>query len=257
MHIDRYSDFHIHSRYSDGTGSIDTLAQAALRRGLSQITITDHMPLPFATRYAMAENAMEQYRMDIEEAQEKYRGSLTINMGLEIEFITECRSWIESITEKGWKYLIASIHHLPGKDSLHLVNGTRGEFKLLLDQYKSDGRALCECYYSTLQEAYSTGWFDIAGHLDVVKKHNIRGKVFDETAPWYRNLIFETLNSIHENGMKLEINMGGFNHPRALQYPSVWIIRQAVKMGIELVLSSDSHSPESLGQYFSRIDECI
>ena len=257
MQIDRKSDFHIHTGYSDGSGSVDDIAQAAVKKGLRQITITDHMPLPFATRYAVAEDSLGRYRTEIAEAQEKYAGVLQINMGLEIEFISDHRSWIYSLVEHGWDYLIASIHHLPGKDSLHLVNGTREEFDGLLQKLGFNGKTLCERYYLTLQEAVLTGWFDIVGHLDVVKKHNAGDKFFNESSQWYRSLVLETLDIIKAQDMMVEVNMGGFNQPAAQQYPSSWVIREAVNRNIRIVLSSDSHTPDSLGQHFNIIEDII
>jgi histidinol phosphatase-like PHP family hydrolase len=50
--IDKTSDYHMHSVYSDGDASIDAMARSASDKGLTQVTITDHMPLPFDTRYA-------------------------------------------------------------------------------------------------------------------------------------------------------------------------------------------------------------
>lgn len=257
MQIDRKSDFHIHTEFSDGSGSVDDIAQAAIEKGLRQITITDHMPLPFATRYAVAEDCLERYRMEITEVQARYAGVLQINMGLEIEFISDHRSWIFSLVNQGWDYLIASVHHLPGKDSLHLVNGTREEFDELLQKLDFDGKTLCERYYLTLQEAVLTGWFDIVGHLDVIKKHNSGGTFFKEDSPWYRSLVLETLDIIKAQNMMLEVNTGGFNQPSAQQYPSSWIIREAVNRNIGMVLSSDSHTPDSLGQHFDIIEDVI
>jgi histidinol-phosphatase (PHP family) len=257
VQIDRKSDFHIHTRFSDGSGSVDDIARAAIEKGLRQITITDHMPMPFATRYAVAEESVTLLRTEIVQAQANYAGVLQINMGLEIEFISDHQSWISSLVEHSWEYLIVSIHHLPGKDSLHLVNGTREEFDCLLRQLDFNSRTLCERYYLTLQEAALTGWFDIVGHLDVVKKHNVDNEFFNESSQWYRSIVLETLDIIKAQSMTMEVNMGGFNHPVAEQYPSSWIIREAAARNIPIVLSSDSHTPETLGQYFNRIEEIM
>lgn len=258
MQLDTSSDFHMHSRYSDGSGSIDEMVQAAISAGLTQITMTDHMPLPFATRYAMDKNNVELYRQEIKELQSNYAERLKINLGLEIEFISSCRTWIHDLVQSDWDHLIASIHHLPAKDgSLHLVNGTREEFIPLIRSFGHDGKTLCRQYYRTLQEAFSTGWFDIVGHLDVIKKHNGSGKFFDESSHWYHTLLLDTLEVIKEQEMMLEINTAGFIHQTAEQYPSDWIIQEAMKREIKIVLSSDSHIPDTLGQHFTAFDKLI
>ena len=252
MQIDIQSDFHMHSRYSDGSGNIDEMVHAAISAGLIQITITDHMPLPFSNRYAMDKNNVELYRYEITQLQHTYSERLKINLGLEMEFIPSCRTWIHDLAQRGWDYLIASIHYLPGRDgSLHLVNGTREEFIPLIRSFGHDGKALCRQYYRILQEAFSTGWFDIVGHLDVVKKHNDSRDLFDESSSWYRTLVLDTLDIIKEQEMMMEINTAGFIHQRAEQYPSTWIIREAMKREIHIVLGSDSHVPDTLGQHFT------
>ena len=40
------ADYHMHSKYSfDGSEELDTICQTAIRRGLSEIAITDHMDI--------------------------------------------------------------------------------------------------------------------------------------------------------------------------------------------------------------------
>ncbi len=254
LKIDKTSDYHMHTQYSDGCASIDEMAISAIEKGLSQITITDHMPLPFDTRYTMNKHMVDQYKLALRQAQSKFSGKLKINMGIELEFVPEYRFWVHSISKMGWDYTIASVHRLSINGYSQLVNGTIDEFKSLFKHFDYDIRALYRVYYKTLQEALSTGWFDIAAHLDVIKKHNVDSTYFNEADPYYRALVVKTLDIIKEQGMKMEINTSGFNHPIKEQYPSHWIIQEAQNKGIPIVLSSDSHSPDTLGQYFHKTD---
>ena len=247
-------DGHMHTTFSDGSASVDEMALAAIEKGLTRIYITDHMPLPFVTRYAMAAERLDEYRTAVQNARHAYAGSLDIRTGIEIEYIPDLKPWIQSISDMGWDRQIASIHRLKaGPDVYHMVNGTREEFERLLNSFGRDIHALCRAYWAAIREACETGWFDIAGHLDVIKKHNRNRQYFDESAPDYRALVTDTLAAIKQADMKMEINTSGFNHPAADQYPSPWIVEQAVRMRIPLVLSSDSHSPRTLGQHFGQV----
>jgi histidinol-phosphatase (PHP family) len=245
----------MHTIFSDGSCSVEDMARSALERGLSQITITDHMPLPFATRYAVAVDQLEKYRRAISDARQKYSGRLQINMGLEIEFIPELLGWISTFTKMKWDYLLVSIHHLQKGSVLQLVNGNRNEFCDLLKLFDNNPRLLCERYYHSLQEAVSTGLFDIVGHMDVVAKHNARGEFWDESSAWYKKLVYETLDLISRHNMTVEINTGGFSQPAGRQYPDTWILREALGREIPLVLSSDSHSRKALAQHFDQIGD--
>ncbi|WP_022667110.1 histidinol-phosphatase [Desulfospira joergensenii] len=247
--MDILSDLHTHSLFSDGRASIDTMAGTAAEKGLKVIAVTDHMPLPFETRYAMDMDKIELYRNQIHQARQKYKDRIKVLAGLEMEFSPELSGWIEPMVNLGWDHLIASVHGLFVDGKPHLINGNRQEFdKALFTVFNGDIQSLCRHYFTTLQQAFETGWFDAAGHLDVVKKHN--EGFFRESDPWYRKLVLETLETLKKMNMKMEINTSGLIQFPKEQYPSLWIIRRAVQMGIPLVFGSDSHRPDTLGQSF-------
>jgi histidinol-phosphatase (PHP family) len=255
LQIDNTSDYHMHTVYSDGNAVVDAMARSAIDKGLTQITLTDHMPLPFDTRYAMSRAKVEAYRRDIRQARTAYDGRLTITSGIEFEYVPRYHEWIHDIWKLGWGHCIISVHWLFADNIAGLVNGTHGEFEALFQAANGDIKTLCRIYYGGIQMACRTGWFDIAGHLDVIKKHNAGAVFFDESDAWYRNLVMATLGVIKAQGMTMEINTAGINHPVGAPYPSPWIVKEAAGMGIPLVLSSDSHSPQTLGQYFNTIDD--
>lgn len=258
MTIDLSADFHMHSFYSDGSTSIEGMARAALEKGLHTIAITDHVPLPYTTRYAMAPDQVAAYRAESEQVRKNFAGELTVMTGLEIEYIPAFKGWFGDLAAQGWDVTLASVHTLFRKDLFSLVNGNETEFhKCVYDVFNGDVKALCRTYYETLQAAADTGWFNIAAHLDVLKKHNVGNRFFDETDLWYQDLVQETLDAVHAAGMKMEINMGGLLHPIAQPYPSVWIIRAAMEKGIPIVMGSDSHRPDTIGQGFERIPDLV
>lgn len=255
MKIDRNSDCHMHTVFSDGSAGIDEMVSAAIEKGLEAVTVTDHMPLPYDNRYAMHAGNIDEYRRRIRAAGRKYANRITVEMGLEFEYSTRFAHWIRSLADMGWDQRIGSVHSLFVDDRPCLVNGREGEFQTLLEHFGHSVEKVCTRYYETMQAAAQSGLFDIVGHMDVVKKHNAGGRYFSENAPWYRSLVLNTLDVIRKNGLKMEINTAGFNHPVGEQYPSQWIIREAVERGIRMVLGSDAHKPESLGQYFYTTDD--
>ena len=256
--FDIHLDCHMHSIYSDGRHTIDDVAQSALEKGLTTIAVTDHMPLPYPTRYAMDRDLLPAYREAIGAARLKYGDRLTILAGLEMEYIPEHREWIKDIADLGWDLLLISIHGIVTHEGHFMVNGREDEFQQTLDRvFAGDIRAFCTRYYALIREAVATGWFDVAGHLDVIKKHNLNNRYFDETASWYRDQVIETLDALADSHVKLEINTNGLNHQAAAPYPGPWIIREAIARGISLVLGSDAHSPKFQGQYFDQISSMI
>ncbi|HKL01078.1 MAG TPA: histidinol-phosphatase HisJ [Desulfotignum sp.] len=256
MSLDLHSDIHMHSTYSDGSATIAAMAEAAFEKGMTTIAITDHVPLPFDNWYAMKKEQMAAYRKETTRLKRAYEGRMAVKTGLEIEYIPEHKDWFASIASLDWDLTIASVHTLVVGSTPCLVNGNEPEFHTCLDKnFNQDIKSLCRAYYHTLQEAVQTGWFDIVGHLDVLKKYNTKNRFFNETDAWYRELMEDTLDAVREQKMQLEINMGGMAHPVAAPYPSPWIVKTAQKKGISLVMGSDAHNTEAIGQDFDRIQD--
>ena len=108
--IDNTRDYHMHSVYSDGKASIDAMARSAAGKRLTQVTLTDHMPLPFETRYAMPRAKVEAYRREIRQAQTRHTGGLDIKSGMEFEYIPRHHEWIHQLWKMGWDHCIVSVH---------------------------------------------------------------------------------------------------------------------------------------------------
>ncbi len=258
MSLDLHSDTHMHSHYSDGSAAIAEMAEAAFAKGMTTIAITDHVPLPFDTRYAMKIEQMAAYRKEITRVKRSYDGRMDVKTGLEIEYIPVHKDWLASIASMDWDITIASVHTLVVGTSSCLVNGNETEFHTCLNNiFNKDIRSLCRAYYHALQEAVQTGWFDIVGHMDVLKKHNTNNRFFNETDAWYRELVEDTLDAVRDRKMKLEINMGAMAHPVGVPYPSPWIVKRAQKKGIALVMGSDAHYPGAIGQDFDRVQKML
>jgi len=253
--FDTTCDLHMHTTFSDGSASVEDMCLSAIDKGLRSIAITDHMPLPFTTRYAMKRTDITRYRQEIAAAKSRFADKLEVKMGLEVEYLLSEADWIRDIHTLGWDYLIVSVHHLPGNDMLHLVNGHEHEFAPLFADFRTSPIELCRRYFSVLQEAIATGLFTCVGHLDVLKKWQTTFGHIDEGAEWYHELIDDILDHMAQFGTMMEINTAGLNHTLAEQYPSSWIVAEATKRKIPIVLGSDAHNPQTVAQHFGVVNE--
>ncbi len=252
--IDTTQDFHTHSHYSDGIAAPGEMVRQARENGLSALAITDHMPLPYATRYAMDMEALPGYRTELAGLKAQQPEDFTLNMGLEIEYIPRFKDWITKITEQGWDLLLLSVHTLFEGSGHCLVNGREEEFIRGLDQlFKKDIKAMARAYFHAQRQGIRSGRCQIVGHLDVFKKHNVHNRFFREEDDWYREEIHASLNDIKAAGMKMEINTAGLTHPLGTPYPSPWVVAAAQALEIPMVLGSDAHAPRAVAQFFQPV----
>ncbi|MBU1821528.1 MAG: histidinol phosphate phosphatase, partial [Bacteroidetes bacterium] len=72
---------------------------------------------------------------------------------------------------------------------------------------------------------------DILGHLDKIKIHNLRSRLWDENEDWYQAQIDETLAAVAASGCVLEANTRGLYKKNLSLYPSLPILEKARRLG--------------------------
>lgn len=251
-------DMHLHTRFSDGSATVDQMVETAIEKGLTKIAITDHMPLPYPNRYTMKPDRLLAYRDAVKKAQDKYSDRIQVLLGLEIEVVPSLAFWTDRIISLGWDWLIASVHTLEKNGTKSLINGTPREFDTALGQmFDNDIQALVQAYYRSMAAMVSMGVFQAVGHLDVIRKHMTSLFPGMETRPFYRDLVNQVLDRAFQAGVAVEINTGGMDHPSHDFYPHVKIVHQCADRGIPLVMSSDAHRPEQMCRYFDHVSDFL
>ena len=80
-----YGDYHTHTIYTHGLGSVEDNVQEAIQRGLKQIAITEHSFSHMA--YGVNKKEYNLMRFEIETLRKKYAGQIDILCGLESNII--------------------------------------------------------------------------------------------------------------------------------------------------------------------------
>ena len=84
-------------------------------------------------------------------------------------------------------------------------------------------------------------------HLDLITKLNRGNRFFDESAPRYQKAALEALHAVDPCATLLEINTGGMARGyRDAPYPALFLLREWRSMGGQIILTSDSHSTDTL-----------
>ncbi len=101
-------DLHVHSKWSDGTSSIEEVARAAQRRGYQYIAITDHSK-SLRIAHGLDESRLMKQMEEIDRVNEKLKG-FQILKGTEVDILAEGRlDFPEKVLEK-FDMVVASIH---------------------------------------------------------------------------------------------------------------------------------------------------
>lgn len=243
-------DYHTHhERCGHAVGTLEDYIRRGIEIGLSQLGVSDHMPLLHvdpAAYYPEMAMPMEELPRYVEEAfrlKDKYRGQIDVRVGLEGDYIEGWEEKIEQIiTGYPWDYVIGSVHFLGEWDV--------SDFRQVHNWEEKDVFAVYTQYYDAVTKAAQTGLYDFLGHLDVIKRfgHKPGPELEQETIALERR----ALSAVKEAGIAIELNASGLSKPCAEMFPSERILQAAIEMGIPLTVGSDAHDPQKLSEHLDQ-----
>jgi histidinol-phosphatase (PHP family) len=250
-----FGNYHTHTRHCDGNGEPADYAEAAIRKGMPRIGFSGHNVVPFPADWTMQAANLDSYLSSVREAKARYAGRVDVFLGIEADYLPGLSSPVAPrIRELGLDFVIGSVHFVDSTNGGYTwtVDGAPAEIEGgLRDAFSGDIRRLVERYYGLVAEMVMEATPDIVGHLDVVKKNNRDGHLFREDAAWYIDAVVSALEAIARSGSVMEINTGGVvrNTSGAL-YPSEWILREALRLKVPVMVNADAHRPEHIDGHF-------
>ena len=169
-------------------------------------------------------------------------GRIPVRAGLECDWLSGCKPWIEELSSRyEWDYLIGSVHYLGDWDF--------DNPKWLGRWGECDVEAVWTRYWQTYAEMADSGLFDILAHPDLVKK-------FSHVPAGDLDRFYEpVIDAIAASGGVIELNTAGWHKPCAEAYPASRFLELACSAGIGLVISSDAHAPSEVARDFPRAIE--
>jgi histidinol-phosphatase (PHP family) len=238
-------DYHTHHvRCGHASGELEEYVRQAIKIGLDEIGLSDHMPLihvnpdDYWPGMAMSKDEFPKYVEECLQLKEKYRSDISIKVGVEGDYIEGYEEEIEKLLSSyPFDYIIGSVHFLEEWDiSDHRqLDGWKGK-----DVYQ-----VYRQYYDALQKAIKTGFYDIVGHMDVIKRF---GYVPEQD---FYDLEKETVRAVKDSDMAIELNASGLRMIAKEMFPSPRILKLCIEQDIPVTVGSDAHQPERLGQYLN------
>ncbi len=230
-------DLHNHTtRCNHAVGTMDEYLLRAIELGIDIYGFSEHAPMDFDPYYRLGFEEMELYRNEVLDAKERYKDSINILLGYEVDYLPGHMD--ERVLDAKVDYLIGSVHFIDkwSFDNPEFIGGWQSK----------DIDEIWQAYFEATEAMANSGKFDIVGHLDLIKVFKFMPK--QDT----RLLAKNALLAIKQSNMVLEINTAGLRKPVGELYPSRALLEEAYALDIPITFSSDAHAVEHIGAGYEK-----
>jgi len=231
-------DLHNHTtRCNHAKGSMDAYIQQAIKLEIDIYGFSEHAPMNFDSYYRLDFNQMNAYENDVLSLRKKYKNDIRILLGYEVDYL---KGYIdERVLKSEVDYLIGSVHFI-GKWGFD-----NPEFKY--EYQKRDIDQIWQEYFDAIEAMAKTGYFNIVGHLDLIKIFNFMPKRD------IRLIAQNALKAIKKSNMVIELNSAGLRKPIKEIYPSPLLLEMAYELDIPITFSSDAHAIGQIGFKYNEV----
>lgn len=243
-----FGDFHTHTIFSDGLGTVEEMVDGARAKGLLALGISDHSMTPFDLRYCMRpETNIEQYVPTVREAQKRARElyNFPLLLGIEWDLGSE-------IDPACYDYTIGSVHYIIRKNGEIFPVDSQPEkvFEGIECVFGGNRLDFAKAYFEQVVTHAEKNKPTFMGHFDLLTKHG----TVDEDDEAYLAVAREALAEVIKHVPLIEINMGAvIRGLRTVPYPHPKFLPLVLELGGKIILSSDAHHPDKIAFHFSEM----
>jgi histidinol-phosphatase (PHP family) len=240
------TDYHVHLRQDGAHNGADDAFTAsnaeryqevASERGIDDLGVSEHI-----YRFRQALDVWQHpfwrgnARDDIDEYCEFVRGSTSLSLGIEADFVPGREDRMATLLEaRDWDYVIGSVHFLRNE-----AVDMRGDWDIW---HSADPDKVWQRYFEALGEAARSGLFDILAHPDLVKVWGSAAPVPGRDPRFFYEAAIE---GIAESDVAIEVSTAGLRKPVGEIYPAPAFLEMCIEAGRPVALSSDAHTPNDL-----------
>ncbi len=243
------ANYHTHTTYCDGKNTPEEIVLYAIEKGFKSLGFSGHGFTPFDLRYCMKDT--EGYIKEISALKRKYGDKIQIYCGIEEDAFS-------FVNRESFDYIIGSSHYFNIDGQYYPVDSDYDYFKKGLEAFNCDVIKLADAYYSAFVGYIKKRKPDIVGHFDLITK-------FDEidvqrflNNPEYSALAEKYIKKAAENDVIFEVNTGAISRGlRKTPYPAENLLYVLKEKECKLILSSDSHSAETLSFNFEETEKLL
>lgn len=247
------TNIHTHTKFCDGINTVDEMVQRAIELGCQGIGFSSHAYVPYPPFDTMCRYDEMDYVHAVLDARERYRGKIDIFLGMERDEVGHKPQY------KGYDYFIGSAHGILRDGVYYTIDGAKKNVISTVDKlFGGDFIGLAAEYYNTLCAVVRDTGCQVVGHFDLIMKFNENDDLFDENDPEYVKLWTDALEKIVKHGAIFEVNTGAIAKGyRKRPYPTKQILRKMREIGAKIIVTSDSHSRDTITYYFKEVEQYI
>lgn len=232
-------DLHNHTTLCNhATGTMEEYVLKAIQAKIDIYGFSEHAPMKnFNDGYRLKLEDKDFYENSVMDLKNRYKNKIDIILGYEVDFI-QGDYILDEIKTAKIDYLIGSVHYLDkwGFDNPEFIK-----------EYKSrDIDTIWQEYFDAVEAMVKTGYFNIVGHLDLIKVFKFLPKKD------IKSIAIKAIKQIKKSNMTVEINSAGFRKPIEEQYPSKELLELCFEHDIDITFSSDAHSVEQVGFMYNK-----
>ncbi len=243
------ANYHTHTTFCDGKGTPEEVVRAAITEGFDAIGFSGHGYTEYDLRYCMKDTVG--YIKEIVRLREAYKGKIEIYLGIE-----EDSRHINNRAD--FDYIIGSCHYVEKGGKPIPLDSNYGYFTKALELFDGDELALAEHYYSHFTDYIKKWKPDIIGHFDLVTKFDEKEKMRFLENEAYWSIAEKYTKEAMKSGSFFEVNTGLITREyRTTPCPHERLLRIIYREGGRVVLSSDSHAPNTLAAHFDKAKEIL
>lgn len=245
-------NLHSHTIYCDGVNNAEEMVIAAIDKGFDVFGFSGHSYLDFDESWCMSTENTQKYIDEIKKLSIKYQDKIKILCGVEQDYLS-------STPVKHYDYVIGSVHviHKGGKyisidySADHLIQHIN-------ECYGGDPLALAEDYFKMIGNVHEKTKCNIVGHFDLLTKFNEETQIFNTSHRRYLNAVDNALSKLLKENVIFEVNTGAISRGyRTSPYPSLEILKKIQEGGGKVIISSDTHSVDSVDAFYQDALEYI
>lgn len=239
------SNFHTHSKFSDGKSTVREMTQHAISLGFHSLGFSDHSYAELFEDYSMRLGTEKAYVAEVRAISAEFADKIKLYAGIELDVDSP-------VPECDFDYSIASVHGLVRGGKYYAVDNTPAELDALVREgFSGNAVDMAKAYFERVTEHVMKSKPDFVGHFDLITKFSTA----PESEDGYITAALEAVREIARHCSTFELNTGAIARGlRTVPYPARFILDEIKARGGRIIVTSDCHYKERLTAWFDEAD---